>query len=107
MFANSFHPSPPMKSSASTLAVVSLILLSLRAITISSRRSWKGEEEEREEMAWWVSPMTLPMMASMSFVDSRIEVVGSLDRMEETRDWIDWRRDSFWSRRKVFCPLAC
>lgn len=51
--------------------------------------------------------MTLPMMAAMSFVDSRIEVVGSLDRMEETRDWIDWRSDSFWSRRKVFCPLAC
>lgn len=43
-------------------------------------------EEEREEMAWWVSSMTLPMMAAMSFVDSRIEVIGSLDRMEETRD---------------------
>lgn len=38
VFANSFHPSPPMKFSASTLAVVSLILLSLRAMTISSRR---------------------------------------------------------------------
>lgn len=46
--------------------------------------------------------MTLPMMATMSFVDSRIEATGSLDRMEETSDWIDWRRDSFWSRRKVF-----
>lgn len=50
--------------------------------------------------------MTLPMIASISFVNSRTEVVGSLDLMEETRDWIDWRRDSFWSRRKVFCPLA-
>lgn len=57
-------------------------------------------------MAWWVSPITLPMMAAMLFVDSRIEVAGSLDRMEETRDWIDWRRDSFWSRREAFCPLA-
>lgn len=37
-------------------------------------------------MVWWVSTMTLPMIASMSFVNSRTEVVGSLDLMEETRD---------------------
>lgn len=102
MFANSFHPSPSMRFSASTLAVVSLTLLSLRAMIIGSRREGRGEEDEREEMAWRVSPMTLPMIAAMSFMDSRIEAAGSLERMEETRDWIDWRRNSFWSRRKVF-----
>ena len=37
-------------------------------------------------MVWWVSQMTFPIMAAMSFVDSRIEVAGSLERIEETRD---------------------